>query len=148
MRTFSVVKKKNSRKASVSKEKSMVGSPAIIRLNLAGLPKSQNQLLRRHWGFISRERNLWNSTIREALRYSRQIPKQPFKKAKLTLVRYSSSRPDYDGLVSGFKFVIDALVDCGVIEDDNWEAVGMPNFSWEKTPPKEGRITIQVEEIK
>jgi hypothetical protein len=73
-------------------------------------------------------------------------PTTPLKKARVTVVRHSSVAPDYDGLVSGAKSVIDGLVECGVLEDDSLAHIGMPSFSWEKCKKGEGRLTITIEE--
>jgi Holliday junction resolvase RusA-like endonuclease len=74
-------------------------------------------------------------------------PPAPLKRAKLTLVRYSSVSPDFDGLVSSWKAPIDGLIHAGVIEDDSMEHIGVPAFHWEKAPPKRGKIFIGVEEM-
>ena len=73
-------------------------------------------------------------------------PSQPLKKAKLTLTRYSSVCPDSDGLVSGFKRIVDGLVEAGILENDKFVNIGMPDYRWEKALPKNGRVTVTVEE--
>lgn len=52
--------------------------------------------------------------------------------------------PDYDGLVSGFKHLIDALTEAGIIADDSMNVIGMPTFKWEKAPVGKGNVEIQV----
>lgn len=74
-------------------------------------------------------------------------PKWPLKKAKLTLIRYSSVCPDSDGLVSGFKHIIDGLVIGRVLVNDKFENIGMPTYLWEKAAPRGGRIRVIVEEV-
>lgn len=68
-------------------------------------------------------------------------------KAKLTLTRYSSKEPDFDGLCSSFKNVIDGLVEAGVIIDDKMSVIGQPTYAWVKCPPKKGKIKVVVEEL-
>jgi hypothetical protein len=65
----------------------------------------------------------------------------------LTLTRGSSVQPDYDGLVSGFKHVIDGLVLAKVLINDDQETIGIPEYKWVKADPKEGFIRVTVEEI-
>lgn len=74
-------------------------------------------------------------------------PPEPLKYARLTLVRFSSVCPDFDGLVSSWKPVIDGLIHARIIEDDSMKNIGMPKFHWEKAPPKKGWILVRVEEL-
>jgi hypothetical protein len=60
------------------------------------------------------------------------------------LTRLSSTEPDFDGLVSGFKVILDSLIKCGVLEDDNPKVIGHPTYAWEKCKKGEGRIRIEV----
>ncbi len=71
----------------------------------------------------------------------------PLKKAKLTLTRFSSIKPDFDNRVISFKPIIDGLVLAGVIEDDNEDVIGIPEYPHEKTSPRKGQIRIHVEAI-
>ena len=71
-------------------------------------------------------------------------PPHPLQSATLALTRYSAREPDFDGLVSSFKHVIDGLVRSGIIADDKPSIIGQPAFYWHKTAPKNGHILIQV----
>ncbi len=81
------------------------------------------------------------ATIRVASPYR---PDKPWKHVKLILTRYSSSQPDYDGLVIGFKHIVDGLVDAGILENDKLSNTGPWDCRWHKCKPKEGKIGIQV----
>lgn len=72
-------------------------------------------------------------------------PIKPLTKCKLTLVRVSSSEPDYDGLVLSFKQIVDGLVKSGIIIDDKLSVTGKWNCDWEKGKPKHGLVKIHVE---
>ena len=74
-------------------------------------------------------------------------PKKPLIKAKLTLIRATSIRPDFDGLVSGFKHIIDGLVLAGIIQNDKYENISWPSYDWEQAPPKHGFIRVTIEEL-
>ncbi len=74
-------------------------------------------------------------------------PRRPLKRARVTCIRYSSVSPDSDGLVTGFKPLIDGLVACGVLENDRYENIGMPDYRHVPVPPKKGRVVIIVEEL-
>ena len=70
-------------------------------------------------------------------------PEKPLSVPKITIIRMSSSQPDYDGLVSSGKHLLDGLIVARVLDDDKHVR---PNYLWEKCPSKEGRMRIIVEE--
>lgn len=72
--------------------------------------------------------------------------KSPLKYADVILTRCSSVRPDYDGLVSSGKHILDALQQAGVLENDRHENIGVPLYRWEKAPRGKGVTRIQVTE--
>jgi hypothetical protein len=72
------------------------------------------------------------------------VPQAPLKHARLVLTRYSSVSPDPDGLVSGFKAIVDGLVAAGVLENDRFDNIGMPDYRWEKVPQRAGKVRVEV----
>jgi len=109
------------------------------------LPKTPNSLLQKHWRANNAEAKKWKRLVwSECLG---QMPEKTLEKAKITLKRYSSSEPDFDGLVGSFKHVLDGLVESRVILNDKMSCIGAPIYSWEKVAPKNGRIEITVESI-
>jgi hypothetical protein len=119
----------------------------IIAIELQGLPKMTNSNSRKHWSHQYREATKWKKAVLMAANENQLIPIEPFAKAKLTLVRFSSSSPDSDGLVSSFKHLIDGLVEAGILANDKFENIGMPDYKWEKCPPKKGKVVIVVEKV-
>ena len=121
-----------------------------ITITINELPKAVNAWRGKHWRVRYAEDQKWVRNIANILLSGRPLmkPASPLKKARLTLVRYSSRCPDHDGLVSSFKTVIDALVRNGVLEDDSYQHIGMPEYLWEKAPPKAGKIRVSVEEVR
>lgn len=110
-----------------------------------GLPKLRNQISR-SWRASAGERKKWHNLV---LRFGGHLaPPKPLLKAKLTLSRFSSEQPDFDGLVSGFKYVIDGLIKAGFIEDDNQDIIGQPRYLWFKAPRRQGKIKITIKESK
>lgn len=74
-----------------------------------------------------------------------RLPKGgPLKKAQLILTRVSAVSPDSDGLVSSFKWVIDGLVRAGVLVNDGYGNIGMPEYRWEKGSRGQGKIRVVV----
>ena len=90
------------------------------------------------------EAQKWKNYVRHAVEQNH--PEEPLKRAKLTLTRHSSQEPDFDGLVSGFKHIIDGLIFAKVIINDKTSNVGQPTYKWERAPINKGFITVLVEE--
>jgi hypothetical protein len=113
-----------------------------MQFEIHELPKMPNALLRRHWTVVSKESNKWLALVQTKLRWKHA----PLPKAKLTLIRVSTFEPDFDGLVGSFKFVVDALVDIGVIVDDKYSVIGESRYIWRKAAKKkEQKIIVQIE---
>lgn len=117
----------------------------MISLTINDLPKMPNTLIRKHWAVITKEKNKWHGLVKLFLRS--QVPKAPFKKAKLVLTRFSTRAPDYDGLVGSFKYVVDGLVKAGVIVDDKVSVIGQSQYKWEKCKKLEQRIEVTIEPV-
>jgi hypothetical protein len=117
-----------------------------ILLRLQGLPSTTNSGGRRHWAIKVKENRAWGLYMRSQL-LEAGLPERPLMKAKLTLTRCSSAEPDFDGLVSSFKILIDHLVKNGVIIDDRSSVIGQPTYLWKKERPTMGHILIEVEGI-
>jgi hypothetical protein len=121
-----------------------------IELEIPGLPKMANPSGARstHWRYAMAEVSKWRALVGAAIAASRtQLPRAPCKKFSLTLTRMSSSEPDYDGLVRGFKSVVDGLKAAGVIADDKLSNTGAWDCRWERCKPKQGRIRVIVEAL-
>jgi hypothetical protein len=118
----------------------------MLDLEIAGLPKTFNVLARKQVIWIRKqERERWSEIV-YCLTLSKR-PERPLEQARIVLERHSSVAPDYDGLVSSFKYVIDGLVASKIISDDNMRVIGVPEFSWVKASPKDGKIRIKVFEV-
>jgi Holliday junction resolvase RusA-like endonuclease len=80
-------------------------------------------------------------------RFAAIKPTKPLPRAQIILVRATSRRPDFDGLVGSFKHVIDGLTEARIILDDSHECIGIPDYKWEKTSPKNSHIRVTVTEV-
>lgn len=117
----------------------------ILELEIPGLPETTNEVLamrlkarmsrKRYWKYM-----VWAYTANTK-------PVRPLKRAKLTLIRCSTTRPDPDGLTSTFKHIIDGLVESKILENDRYENIGFPTYDWERAPANHGKIKVRVEEI-
>lgn len=114
----------------------------VCEFTLQGLPKTTNGIGRNHWKTQWAHSVKWKKLVAQKC-LSFGVTKLSLKKAKLTLIRRSSREPDTDGLVSGFKAIIDGLVECGVLVDDKPSIIGIPDYRWEKS--RIGHVYIKVE---
>lgn len=113
---------------------------------IPSLPKTTNAGGRAHWALKAKEAKVWKAWVLLCVRQVK-FKGPPLQKARLTLIRYSSSEPDFDGLVSSFKHVIDGLVDAKVLVSDKQSVIGQPTYLWEYAPPKKGFIRVHVEPV-
>ena len=117
-----------------------------IEFVILGLPKMSNQLLRGHWRVKHAHATNWKKYTRRAVELNGALPAQPLVSAALRLVRVSSNEPDFDGLVSGFKPIIDGLVECGVLLNDKPSCI-KSEYLWERGPRGKGSVRVQVREV-
>lgn len=115
-----------------------------IIFELQGLPVRTNNA-KANWKARYREATAWKKKVVNAVILNKLQPEKPFAKAKLTLTRFSSVEPDYDGLVSSFKHTVDGLIAADVIENDKMSNIGQPTYLWEQAPPGKGKIRVEVE---
>jgi hypothetical protein len=114
----------------------------VICFELPGLPPTTNVLNTKHWAAKKSIRDDWQGLISVVTSQCR--PVKPYHRAHLTLTRYSTRCPDSDGLVGSFKYIIDGLVKCRVLEDDSYQHIGMPTYLWEKSSREESRIKVEI----
>lgn len=124
----------------------MKKAPYVFEFEEGYLPKTTNGMTSFSWHQKHKESKKWNAIVCFHL-IATESPKEPLKKAKLTLTRHSTTQPDYDNLVSSFKIVIDALRHNRVLAEDKMQNIGIPEYKWEKAKKNEGKITVRVEEI-
>ena len=79
--------------------------------------QSGNVLLRKHWSYRKKEKQLWALLIRNQMRL-KKIKKAEKKKYTIMIISYRKRLLDPDNLVSGCKQLIDACVDEELIYDD------------------------------
>lgn len=115
-----------------------------IYFEVESLPKLQNARSKTSFWNYHREAKNWVTWVGLATIGKR--PEKPLKRALVIITRCSSQEPDCDGLYSGMKAPLDALVKMGIIEDDR---PSMIEFiaKWEKAPLKKGKIKFQIKEI-
>lgn len=117
----------------------------VAEFTVEDLPKMTNAFNRQHWTHKYKENIKWKRLISDQCQKA-SISGLGLNSAVLTFTRHSTKAPDYDGLVSCFKPITDALVKCGVLVDDNMSIIGVPTFKWEyRAREQGGMITIRIE---
>jgi Holliday junction resolvase RusA-like endonuclease len=116
-----------------------------LEFEIRDLPKMANiESGKSHWRYAEREVKKWRNLVWLTVRSKK--PPEPLVRVKLTLIRFSSSEPDYDGLVRGFKSVVDGLRVCGVLKDDRLKNTGPWDCHWQYAPRGKGFIRVTVVE--
>jgi len=117
-----------------------------LRFEVNQLPPTQNAQLRGGWRTKHGNAKKWKKLVWDAT-IDKQKPRDPIKKARLVLTRFSSVRGDYDGRVASFKPVVDGIVECKILAGDTEDIIGIPEYLWEKTKPGMGKISVEVFEL-
>lgn len=120
--------------------------PKLYKLviTIPGLPPTYNAIGRKsRWVLMDNARK-WKDNVRFAV--GRFLPSKPLEKARVEIIRCSTTQGDYDGLVQAAKPLLDGLVEAGVLADDSMKVIGVPTYGWEKAEKKKGCVKICVEE--
>lgn len=115
-----------------------------LLIEILDLPKTRNQLQRKHWTVQHKEAKKWKMLV--GLGIGPNKPPAPLTKANITLTRFGSREPDFDGLTSSFKAILDGLTEHGIILDDKPSIIGSPTYNFVKAKRKDGKIRIEVTE--
>lgn len=122
-----------------------------IQFEINDLPQLPNKNMYSHWRTRHREAQKWKKLSSDhawqAIGLLSGRPVLPLKKAKLTLIRCTSKKPDEDGLTFSFKHVVDGLVQGGILMDDSPSVIGKPKTLWQKAKPRQGKIIVKVESL-
>jgi hypothetical protein len=103
----------------------------------------------RRAGHFSRHRHdsKWKSDLTTIIAGSRKPrPTVPIERYEITAMRFSSSEPDFDGLVASFKVIIDGLRELKILKDDKMSNTGQWKCLWFKAAQKAGFIRVCIQE--
>src|SRR5690625_6542198 len=89
----------------------------IIIDKLAPMLNGKDGLKRMHWAKYRKVRDAWTWLIRS------KKPQKHSGRVKISFIRYSTARPDWDNLYASFKVIGDALQNAGVIRDDSMDDI-------------------------
>jgi len=106
------------------------------------LPKMANSGRGWNWRVDWADKKRWYEIM--SLRMKQYRPVEPLQELAVTLTRCSSKEPDFDGLVHGFKPVVDSLVRLGFVINDRMSNL-KATYKWEPSPRNKGFIRIEME---
>lgn len=116
-----------------------------LEITVAGLPPTNAADRRGHWTYHKVAKTWQAKTIAAVLTALGRWPETPLDRAHVTIIRCSTTEPDYDGLVAAGKHLLDGLVRAGVLSDDAPKVIGKPEYRWERAPRGAGCVRIRVE---
>lgn len=93
-----------------------------LKIEIEMLPKSLNKKLRAN-RFKNHKENLMFDRV-VYFKCLGKLPAKPLLKAEISITRHFYRLLDFDNCVGSLKPVVDALVSCGVLSDDNWNVLG------------------------
>lgn len=102
-----------------------------IEIRINDIPPSNNQYMgkQRNYHVYQQEKKRWKLLVREAL--SDSIPATPYERVKVKLHYIFPNRRRHDVDNYSGKFLLDALVEYGVIKDDNYTVLESLELSGE-----------------
>jgi len=116
----------------------------MIEFEIPGVPPLLLNA-RLHWRSVHAKRGKWKSWVETAL--LGQVPPEPFDRALVIYTRCCGYKePDYDNLVSSWKWIQDGMVEAGLLGEDRRSNIE-PYYLWERAKPSEKRIRVQVQPI-
>lgn len=116
-----------------------------IKIIIPGELPTMNEIVeasKRHWGNYSSMKKTYTRLV--AL-HARRLPK--IKKADVIITWVcKNKRQDKDNITAGQKFILDGLVEAGVLENDGWNQIGdlIHHFEVDKEKP---RVEIELREV-
>lgn len=111
-----------------------------IQIELGKIPSLNKFYSSPHWTFRSKEKTKWKEIISQQLDYDFQ-----FKSCSITAqVNY---RYDLDNCIMAIKFTQDALVDSGMIADDNKKFIQRVTIEPKEDLPKNSSLILIKGEI-
>ena len=117
-----------------------------MRIILKGIPPSLNVTAgRKNVHEYRRNKAMWTQAVYMKCKASKERPKQPFEKARVTITYYFGDRRRHDADNYAGKYLLDGLTKAGVIVDDDLKHITTTIVGeYDKANP---RTEIEVEEV-
>ena len=117
-----------------------------MKITIPGELPTLNEIIdesKRHWGAYKTMKD--NHT--EAAKLIAQSKLEPMEKVDITFKWHCKNRrKDKDNIIVGQKFIIDGLVEAGILENDGWKQIGDIKHSFEVDKEKP-RVEVEIKEV-
>ena len=90
----------------------------MLKLELPMKILSRNVLDRQHWAVKRKDKQIWAVFIRNQMRLNKVRFTEDKEKHSIEIISLRSRKLDYDNLVGGCKYLIDAMIQEKLIYDD------------------------------
>ena len=117
-----------------------------LKLIIDDIPPSNNQYMGKSYNYniYSSKKKCWKKIVQASL--PKKLPKEPLKKVKVSIHYIFPDRRNRDLDNYSGKFLLDPLVQIGIIEDDNYKILSNLNLSAEYKP-KIKKTIITIDEV-
>ena len=116
-----------------------------IEVDLPGVPPL-NAADSFHWRKRDRLRKKWLKIVCSLVPRSKLPKPRPLPHAHVTIIRCTSVAGDGDNLPNGGKWIVDAAVKVGLIQNDAPANIGKVSHKWRRTAPRKSHTILIVEE--
>jgi crossover junction endodeoxyribonuclease RusA len=118
----------------------------VIKLTIPGIPPTLNELKRLHHQVWAREKKRWGDIVGWEIIRQRVRPSQPLSKARVTLNYYFKSKRRTDPDNNTGKFLLDGLVESGILVDDSFDHIEL-NIRKGGVDKHNPRVEIMIERL-
>jgi hypothetical protein len=119
--------------------------PYKVRIFLSGTPKGTNKILGHSYWVKHKSACKWKSHLAAVIGFNK--PARPIEKVNITAIRHAFRMLDFDSCVASLKPVVDGLVECGLLKNDNYSRTGDWSVTQVFRPKKLGNmIELIIEE--
>lgn len=117
----------------------------MIELRMPVTLPSMNNFVKLHWSQYARQRKEWGQWVMVAKAQARVLGRPELKRVRIQIER-RSPRPVYDddNLAASRKWLMDALVQNGILLDDNREVIVECTITQIKVPKKEAETVVRI----
>lgn len=106
---------------------------------------SLNSFVKMHWAQYARHRKEWGQWVMVAKAQARVLGRPELKRVRIEIERRTARLIlDQDNLQASRKWLMDALVQNGILADDSTEVIEQCTITQVKVPKKDGETVVRI----
>ena len=117
-----------------------------MKLTIPGELPTLNEIIDASKSHYQAYRRLKSEAEERVIWPAKALPKMDRVRLHITWYR-SNRRHDPDNILAGTKFILDGLVQAGVLENDGWKEIDSISHDW-KVDKDNPRVEVEIEETK